>query len=40
MWGEPAVDPEPVEEVAQGDMFQAATDGRRVRDTIVENYFS
>ena len=38
--GEPAVDPEPLEEVANGDMFQAVSDGRRVRDTIVANYFT
>ena len=40
MWGEPAVNPEPLEEVAKGDMFQAVSDGRRVRDTIVANYFT
>ncbi|KAH3777966.1 hypothetical protein DPMN_179417 [Dreissena polymorpha] len=35
-----AVDPEPLEEVAKGDMFQAVSDGRRVIDTIVANYFT
>ncbi|KAH3809234.1 hypothetical protein DPMN_137595 [Dreissena polymorpha] len=40
MWGEPAVDPEPLEEIAKGEMFQAVSDGRRVRDTIIANYFT
>ncbi|KAH3696839.1 hypothetical protein DPMN_084319 [Dreissena polymorpha] len=40
MWGETAVDPEPLEEVARGDMLQAVSDGRRVRDTIVASYFT
>ncbi|KAH3889470.1 hypothetical protein DPMN_013526 [Dreissena polymorpha] len=40
MWGEPSVDPEPLEEVAKGYMFQAVSDGKRVRDTIVANYFT
>ncbi|XP_052218400.1 putative nuclease HARBI1 [Dreissena polymorpha] len=39
MWGEPPMDPEQLDDVPQGDMFQAANDGRRVRDTIVANYF-
>ncbi|KAH3874574.1 hypothetical protein DPMN_037820 [Dreissena polymorpha] len=39
MWGEPSMEPEQLYDVPQGDMFQAANDGRRLRDTIVANYF-